>query len=180
MSGSKTATVETLTAEVRVLMVGSRQITLSVYAQLDSVDFDEIEPFGRVRPRDSRLDYIYLVGRHRQTNVLVRSIVPGGVQSIKEDLCWGEYSYAILAAETKARDLTRELERAERYELDCHHLGDSHRCLADEITAKQAELQAARDTAAKLRGEYAQEEKPALAQAAKLAELPLIILAGLR
>lgn len=33
-----TATVETLTAEVRVLMVGNRQITLSVYRQLDEFD----------------------------------------------------------------------------------------------------------------------------------------------
>jgi hypothetical protein len=34
MSNSTTATVETLTAEVRVLMVGSRQVTLSVTASL--------------------------------------------------------------------------------------------------------------------------------------------------
>jgi hypothetical protein len=42
------ATVEALTAQVRVLMVGSRQITLSVYWQLDDVDPDEVEIFGRV------------------------------------------------------------------------------------------------------------------------------------
>lgn len=45
-----TATVETLTAEVRVLMVGNRQVTLSVYKQLDEY---LSEPgwvnFGRVR-----------------------------------------------------------------------------------------------------------------------------------
>ena len=33
-----TATVETLTAEVRVLAVGNRQITLSVAKQLDFVE----------------------------------------------------------------------------------------------------------------------------------------------
>ena len=49
-----TATVETLTAEVRVLMVGNRQITLSVAKQLDRMDpyeypTDAFEPFGRVR-----------------------------------------------------------------------------------------------------------------------------------
>jgi hypothetical protein len=49
MTGNKTTTVEMLTAEVRVLMVGSRQITLSVARQLDTVNADEIEPFGRVR-----------------------------------------------------------------------------------------------------------------------------------
>lgn len=45
---SATATVEVLTAEVQVLMVGSRQVTLSVYRQLDRVLPREIEPFGRV------------------------------------------------------------------------------------------------------------------------------------
>ena len=51
---STTATVETLTAEVRVLMVGNRQITLSVAKQLDVVTpldhvTNAITPFGRVR-----------------------------------------------------------------------------------------------------------------------------------
>lgn len=38
MSKKTTAKVETLTAQVRVLMVGNRQITLSVARQLDHVD----------------------------------------------------------------------------------------------------------------------------------------------
>jgi hypothetical protein len=42
------ATVEVLTAQVRTLMVGSRQVTLSVYKQLDRVQPHEITPFGRV------------------------------------------------------------------------------------------------------------------------------------
>lgn len=46
---TETATVELLTAEVRVLMVGSRQVTLSVARQLDFADPQEIEPFGRIR-----------------------------------------------------------------------------------------------------------------------------------
>jgi hypothetical protein len=45
-----TATVETLTAEVRVLQVGNRQVTLSMYKQLDRVSPWHIEPFGRVQP----------------------------------------------------------------------------------------------------------------------------------
>jgi hypothetical protein len=59
-----TATVQTLTAEVRVLMVGSRQVTLSVYRQLDYCPPDEIEMFGRVRA-DKTLPSgcIELVGR---------------------------------------------------------------------------------------------------------------------
>ncbi len=46
---TSTATVEVLTAEVRVLMVGSRQVTLSVYRQLDAIPFYALTPFGRVR-----------------------------------------------------------------------------------------------------------------------------------
>lgn len=81
------ATVEVLTAEVRTLMVGSRQVTLSVYKQLDTVFADEITAFGRVRsgkgdPRD-----IELVGVHRKTGALVRSKVekPG---TFDEHFCW--------------------------------------------------------------------------------------------
>lgn len=49
------ANVELLTAEVRVLMVGSRQITLSVFRQLDWIPPQEIVPFGRITdPRDSK------------------------------------------------------------------------------------------------------------------------------
>lgn len=50
-----TAHVETLTAEVRVLQVGNRQITLSVAKQLDAFEFqfdDEalnFTPFGRIK-----------------------------------------------------------------------------------------------------------------------------------
>jgi hypothetical protein len=46
-----TATVQTLMAEVRVLVVGKRQITTGIARQLDTVKPDEIEPFGRVEAR---------------------------------------------------------------------------------------------------------------------------------
>lgn len=50
---TNTATVETLTAEVQALMIGSRQVTLSVYRQLDEVPWDEnFSPFGRVRDKE--------------------------------------------------------------------------------------------------------------------------------
>ena len=49
-----TATVETLTAQVRVLMVGSRQVTLSVARQVDEVSSDSIKPFGRIRTNTKR------------------------------------------------------------------------------------------------------------------------------
>ena len=64
----RTATVELLTAEVRVLQVGSRQVTLSVARQLDLVPLDALEPFGRVRTRD--YDYA-VIGKHVLTGALV-------------------------------------------------------------------------------------------------------------
>ena len=119
MSNS-TATVETLTAEVRVLMVGSRQVTLSVYGQLDHAPFDEMEPFGRVRPRDSQLDYIYLVGRHRQTDALVQAVVPGGPHSIDREFGWPEYSRQIEQARSEVFHLKHEIERLAGFEDDNH------------------------------------------------------------
>jgi hypothetical protein len=69
---AQTATVEVLTAEVRVLQVGSRQVTLSVFRQLDHVPPAEIEPFGRVCDSGDP-DIIEAVGSHH--GVLTRSSV---------------------------------------------------------------------------------------------------------
>jgi hypothetical protein len=41
--------VKVLTAEIRVLQVGSKSVTLSTARQLDFVDQASIKPFGRVR-----------------------------------------------------------------------------------------------------------------------------------
>jgi TPP-dependent indolepyruvate ferredoxin oxidoreductase alpha subunit len=49
VSDTTITTVETLTAQVRVLMVGNRQITLSVAKQLDEVRPHVIHPFGRIK-----------------------------------------------------------------------------------------------------------------------------------
>jgi len=74
---SVTATVETLTAEVRVLMVGRRQVTMSVFRQLDTVGWKEwktLELFGRVREtRKDEKKFLHVVGRVKDTGVLVRS-----------------------------------------------------------------------------------------------------------
>ena len=71
-----TATVEVLTAEVRVLMVGSRQVTLSVYRQLDRRPSDEVEPFGRVSDKQDEPKYgcrsVFVVGCDA-SGALVRS-----------------------------------------------------------------------------------------------------------
>lgn len=69
MTGAATATVETLTAEVRVLMVGSRQVTLSVYRQLDWLEASAIVAFGRVS-----------TGRKRDEDE-----VPGGIELVGVD-----------------------------------------------------------------------------------------------
>jgi hypothetical protein len=71
MTASKTATVETLTAEVRVLMVGSRQVTLSVYGQLDTAEYEDAELFGRVSPKAA--EHGYAEGGRPVTAVDVRA-----------------------------------------------------------------------------------------------------------
>jgi hypothetical protein len=74
--------VQVLTAEVRTLVVGSRQITMSVYEQLDCVRPDEIEPFGRVSPNRSTNMHLWVVGRHAVTGVLVSSYAPRTTETI--------------------------------------------------------------------------------------------------
>jgi hypothetical protein len=59
-------------------MVGSRQVTLSVYRQLDWVDWAYVEPFGRVndyRDQNDVGECCYVVGRDTRTGALVRSFV---------------------------------------------------------------------------------------------------------
>lgn len=68
---AQTATVEALTAEVRVLMVGNRQITLSVARQLDRVDYLPIDQvMGRVRINKDGTDDEY-IGRDKNGNLVV-------------------------------------------------------------------------------------------------------------
>ena len=76
MTTIETATVEVLTAEVRVLQVGRRQVTLSVFRQLDFVGPGDIEPFGRVRdpaPSGCCFAEVVVVGQDRDYGTLVRS-----------------------------------------------------------------------------------------------------------
>jgi hypothetical protein len=107
------ATVEVLTAEVRVLMVGSRQVTLSVYGQLDLVRPDHIEPFGRVSRKphcrdawdfgrrvspDCPGDCVDVVGRSLNTGALVRSCGRRGSGSFfRECGAWDALPLIVLA-----------------------------------------------------------------------------------
>jgi hypothetical protein len=75
MSGISTATVETLTAEVRVLMVGSRQVTQSVAKQLDRVPLSRLRPFGRVKLSPEEY-YTLVIGADPDGVLAVASAVP--------------------------------------------------------------------------------------------------------
>lgn len=69
-----TATVETLTAEVRVLMVGNRQITRSIARQLDQIPLRDLTPFGRVRLDDH--DHT-VIGSDPNGTLAVAHYIPG-------------------------------------------------------------------------------------------------------
>jgi hypothetical protein len=70
-NGSATATVETLAAEVRTLMVGSRQVTMSVAKQLDVVDLGLLDIFGRINLSGEA--GIWVIGAHKETSALVKA-----------------------------------------------------------------------------------------------------------
>lgn len=72
------ATVVTLTAEVRTLYVGNRQVTLSVAQQLDIVDLLDVEPMGRVRiARDKSGRREWVIGKHVNDGTLVLAEMAG-------------------------------------------------------------------------------------------------------
>lgn len=141
MSTTKTAVVEVLTAEVRVLMVGSRQVTLSVARQLDEVPWEECKPFGRIRyTRDdepglaiigqdpegnlcrSRIDYDDLKAmNHLLKNHKAGSYFSGGYVTKNGEMTW-ESAHHVTAEEyqgwvEKQRPLL-EAYRKQRNEFD--------------------------------------------------------------
>jgi hypothetical protein len=71
---SESASVEVLSADVRVIQVGNGQVTLSMYRQLDQAAFERFQPFGRVRDneRNPKKGMLQLVGRDTETGTLVR------------------------------------------------------------------------------------------------------------
>lgn len=71
---TETALVETLTAEVRVLAIGSRHITQSMYEQLDAVHWEQIEPFGRVHPRRGNPRAVHVIGRDSSGQLVCSSL----------------------------------------------------------------------------------------------------------
>ncbi|MGH3300362.1 MAG: hypothetical protein ACRDOK_01560 [Streptosporangiaceae bacterium] len=97
-NGQRDAHVQVLTAEVRTLMVGSRQVTLSVYKQLDYVGSHAIHAFGRMNPDGSappfRDEQIWVVGQDPRTGALVKSSLramwPRDDSELKPELHDGE------------------------------------------------------------------------------------------
>jgi hypothetical protein len=86
---SESASVEVLSAEVRVLKVGNGQITRSMYRQLDEATLDRFEPFGRVKDnkRKTKEGVLQLVGRDSKTAALVRYIAqPSNWSSSRDPL----------------------------------------------------------------------------------------------
>jgi hypothetical protein len=101
MTNTNTSTVETLSAEVRVLMVGSRQVTLSVVKQLDRVRYPQLEPFGRVHSgrKDEPAadeDAIEVVGRHRETGALSYAFAFRGVYP-RPNRAWKHWSWHMIS-----------------------------------------------------------------------------------
>lgn len=117
-----TATVATITAEVRQLIVGSRQVTASVYNQLDRVPPEQIEPMGRVTPKDGLHNYVYVVGKHTVTGDLVAASCPtakNDIQSAAYVACEiGRLKVRLESTQEKADDLLRSAKEAERNAAD--------------------------------------------------------------
>jgi hypothetical protein len=101
MSPVTTAEVETLTAEVKTLVVGNRQVTLSVYRQLDHAWAWDVEAFGRVNDRggddpnrgkrvrrSTPTRRVEVVGRHLKTGALVRCELENHSGLILGDVPW--------------------------------------------------------------------------------------------
>lgn len=74
MSTTTTATIETLTAEVRTLVLGSRQITLSVAKQLDIIPLSRLRIFGRVHISK---DCDYAIGADRDGTLALAKYTSG-------------------------------------------------------------------------------------------------------
>lgn len=187
MTASKTATVETLTAEVRVLMVGSRQVTLSVYGQLDEAE--RMEVFGRVNPKTAAPGYVYFIGRNPEDGSLVRGSVPAtenAVRNENRDL-WRAIHDSRNSQERLSAFVKRHSDSYPRCSMEDHSQckiyasgrpGDSR--IVRQVAEVEADIQRLRTEIAELQRTGDQEIAQALALADKIAAAPLIVLAGLR
>jgi len=178
MTGSKTATVETLTAEVRVLMVGSRQVTMSVYNQLDEVDYDDIHPFGRVRPKGDD-SYIWLVGRHEASGTLVRARIPASHKAVAREAGFSSFEHNQLCCGADEAD-----KAAAKYESKGNatlYIGNGHSGTGTELATQNRErAKRLRETARAMHDKFLLDARPYWLRVEEAEDLPLIVLAGLR
>jgi hypothetical protein len=165
MTGRETATIETLTASVKVLMLGSRQITLTIYRQLDIVDVADMDPFGRVNPKGSGPDVVHVVGRRKVTGELVKSVAPATWGAILQHT--GQAENARTVAEDQARKADPMYEKDQAYSRARRIAEDSH---LDEWHDQYI---------AELADRIKDITTPYVAIAEQLNALPLIVLAGL-
>jgi hypothetical protein len=165
MTATTVARVEVLTAEVRVLMVGSRQVTLSVYAQLDTVKPDEIEPFGRVAPRNREADTVYVIGasaREADRGTLVRASRDSAAVCLARARKFRAMAALAKAEAAQDRERVDALRRADDGFAAWQLRNDYHGWSASELA------------------DEARDDEHWAAEAARWEALPLIVLAGLR
>lgn len=170
MSKTATATVEVLTAEVRVLMVGSRQITLSVSRQLDRVPWRRCNPFGRIRDNNDYHDK-WIIGVDTETGALVRSILNSRPKWTSDD-------------DNRMKERYRKLSDLEDTIKHYHgFLEQGHGNYAEHIEAKKEEISRLKYVISEEEGFKAIIPDLQAAHDADLATfnaLPLIVLAGLK
>lgn len=151
MADSTTAVVETITAEVRVLMVGSRQVTAGVYGQLDMVEPCEIIPFGRVTPKDAQAGHVYIAGKHKETGELVRSCTPCSEDKIWDKAKQGSeatrWDKAADTADTAAADQLKRADKAEQDAADQIERDSTYYATAQRGDRRAAEAQTLADAA---------------------------------
>jgi hypothetical protein len=115
----QSAQVDVLTAEVRALMIGRRQVTLSVFRQLDWVCHEAVEPFGRVNSgekwpdsyRDS-IPHLAVVGRVRDGFASAGGLVRSRIMTDRQypsyrRLDYSEQDWAALMAEWDLKEAVR-------------------------------------------------------------------------
>jgi len=173
----KSASVEVLAAEVRVVMVGNRQITLSVYRQLDEVEVDEMEPWGRVRAsRDVDDATIELIGRRSTDGTLVASSVRdlGNLVNIGTSAEWQDWLSFVPARHEAALTVFSR----DGYDAVIWVRGDRS------FNRERPLYHYAREGAEDMLREFAEmridERKERQQLTARLRALPLIVLAGLK
>lgn len=100
IENTDTATVQTLAAEVRVLVVGNRQITTGIARQLDTVRSAEIEPFGRIAGKaigKPSMRRVYVVGRSKTTGALVQAEAAAAIEP-ETYAAWSALPLIVLAS----------------------------------------------------------------------------------